>query len=164
MINLNFTLVLQILSFAILLAILNKVLFKPLMKYLDERADRIDSAHKEAEEARAEAMKLKASHEELLNEARVESERIRSHAEEEAHNQARKIQAEARDSIERSEQTSREMLSEEVRRAKEALASEVGILATEISRKILREEIDQKKHEEIIRDHLKQSWNLDKQN
>jgi F-type H+-transporting ATPase subunit b len=164
MINLNFTLVLQILSFAILLAILNKVLFKPMMKYLDERAERIESAHNEADDARAEAMKLKASHEELLNEARLEGEKIRSRAVEDAHAESRKILAEARESIERSEQTSREMLSEEVRRAKEALAGEVGALATEISRKILEDEIDQRKHEEIIREHLKRSWNLGKEN
>ena len=164
MINLNFTLVLQILSFAILLALLNKVLFKPLVRYLDERADQIDTAHKDAENARKEAMELQGAQETLLNEARVEGERIRSRAEEEAHTEARNILAEAKKSVERSEKTSREMLAEEARRAKEALASEVGALATDISMKILREEIDQKKHEQMIRQHLKESWDSESRN
>ena len=154
MINLNFTLVLQIVTFAIILALLNKVLFKPMTAYLDRRAQEISSSHSEAEKAREEAEALREKHRQLIDEARVEGERIREEAERQARAEARRIVEEARQAVERSERASRELLQEEVRRAREKLVGEVGALALEVSKKILEREIDQRKHEEIIRDYL----------
>ena len=53
--NLNFTLVLQILSFLALLSLLTKLLYRPLAKYLDERADNIRELTEGAERDRKKA-------------------------------------------------------------------------------------------------------------
>jgi len=53
--NLNFTLILQIISFLILMLILAKVFYRPLLIFLDQRADYVNGVIKKAEEEKNKA-------------------------------------------------------------------------------------------------------------
>ena len=57
MINLNWsTILLQMINFAVMVFILSRVFFKPVVRILDERASRVTQTLKEAEEREREAI------------------------------------------------------------------------------------------------------------
>ncbi len=66
----------MLLAFSILLWLLGKFAWKPIMKSLKEREDKIDDALHAADKAREDMKKLKFSNEKLLNEAKEERDAI----------------------------------------------------------------------------------------
>lgn len=76
MVNINATLIAQILNFLVLLAILAKFAYKPLLKVMDERRNRIINDLDSAEQTRLEAEELKAQYTKQLAEARQEATAI----------------------------------------------------------------------------------------
>lgn len=71
-----YTCVFALLNFLILFFILKRVLFKPVMKYIDDRNNEIETSIKESEEANAEAKELKAQYELQLKNAQAEGQKI----------------------------------------------------------------------------------------
>jgi len=57
MININYTLFMQMALFLIILFLLNVILYKPLLKAIREREDKIEGLKKEAERLKSEASK-----------------------------------------------------------------------------------------------------------
>ena len=80
MVELNGTLLIQILNFIILCAILGHYCYKPIIKILDERANRIKNDLDSAAKSRDDAAKLKESYEAQLSEAQVKANEIVSKA------------------------------------------------------------------------------------
>ncbi|MDD4599830.1 MAG: F0F1 ATP synthase subunit B [Negativicutes bacterium] len=76
MIELNGTLIAQIINFLILVAILTKVAYKPLMKALQERQERIAASIDQADRDKAAAEQLKREYQEQLAMARAEAQAI----------------------------------------------------------------------------------------
>jgi F-type H+-transporting ATPase subunit b len=76
MIDLNGTLFAQILNFLILVAILVKVAYKPLLKTLAERQARIEASLETAEQERILAQELKKEHQAQLIAARSQAQAI----------------------------------------------------------------------------------------
>ncbi len=64
------------LSFAIVLAILKKFAWKPILQGLKDREDSIKESLSSAEKARDEMAKLQSDNEKLLDEARLERDEI----------------------------------------------------------------------------------------
>ena len=115
------------LSFAILLWILSKYAWKPIMKALHERESSIDEALNSAKNAKEEMEQLKFSNEQLLKEAAKE--------------EAEKIVEAAKDSIQYEKMA-----------AITELKNQIGSLSIEIAEKILKEELSEKdKHNDLIR-------------
>ncbi|SVA75100.1 uncharacterized protein METZ01_LOCUS127954, partial [marine metagenome] len=69
-------LITQIVSFIILFFILSKLLYKPLVSLLDQRAEKIKDGLEAAERAREEAARSEESIQEQLLEARSEGQRL----------------------------------------------------------------------------------------
>ena len=84
MVELNGTLLIQIINFVILCAILGHFCYKPVLKVLDERKNRIKSDLDSAAASKADAEKLKESYEEQLRDAQAKAQEIwdRYHCEE----------------------------------------------------------------------------------
>ena len=76
MIDLNGTLLFQFVNFFILVAILAKFAYKPILKVLEDRRNKIATDISSAEEARATAEKLKADYEAQLQKAHTEAQAI----------------------------------------------------------------------------------------
>lgn len=97
-----FTLVAQVVNFLILLALLWRFLFKPVMRAMDRREEKIASRLEEAEakerEAEEEREKLRRKREELEQHERGERDRIRREAEEEKKTLLKKAREEAEES------------------------------------------------------------------
>ena len=70
------------LAFIIVLVLLKKLAWKPILNTLQERNDFIDKSLKSAEEAKVQMSQLKSDNEKLLAEARVEREKMLKEARE----------------------------------------------------------------------------------
>ena len=134
----------SLITFFILLVILKKFAWKPILGAIDERESGIKNALEAADKARMEMENLKADNERILNEARAEREamlkdareiknKMVSDAKEEAQDQASKIIAQAQEAIEN-----------EKRSAMAELKSHVASLSIEIAEKVVRQELDNK--------------------
>ena len=83
----------MLLSFSIVLVLLKKFAWKPILNTLEEREDSIQKALISAEQARSEVAELKSQKEQILNEAKLEREKIirLAHEETSAYKQEQKI-------------------------------------------------------------------------
>jgi len=136
------------LIFLIVLFILKKYAWKPILESLKEREDSIENALRAAEEAKKEMAQLKAKNEELLKEAREEKDALLA----EARKMKEKIIAEAREKANKEAKSIVEAAREQIEMEKQATLSEIkNIIATysiEIAEKVLREELSDKKKQQ----------------
>ncbi len=129
------------LSFLIVLFILKKYAWKPILNMLKERENSIDEALKSAEHAKEEMAKIKADNEKVMQEARAEREKmlkeaddmrskILADAKKEANNEASKIIESAKKEIELEKENA---LSE--------IKNKVVDLSVDIAEKILQKNL-----------------------
>lgn len=146
----------QTIAFLLLLFLLTKFAWKPVLKSIKEREDSIDQALASAEKAKAEMARLTNENEELLKAARAERDIILKEAKE----LKDKIVAEAKTQaqVEGSKliEQARKEIEEQKKRAVAELKGQVSTLSLEIARKVLEREFEsQSKQEELVADLLK---------
>ncbi|MEK6569809.1 MAG: F0F1 ATP synthase subunit B [Bacteroidota bacterium] len=143
-------------TFLILLFLLRKIAWKPLLNALQSREEKIQSSLERAEKAKEEA-------ERLLEENRTNLQR----AEYQAHQVIREGRAVAEklknEILEKANASSRRMIEqakEEIQREKEValaeLRREVVDLAIQVASKILGEELDERHHRKVVEDFLRE--------
>ena len=118
-------LVAQVISFLILLFLLKRFLWKPILKILDERKERIESEFKEIDELKADTQRMKADYEaklaviehtarEKIEHGVKEGRRLGDVIKEAAAKDAQRLIADARDVIKDEEGRARETLKEDI--------------------------------------------------
>jgi F-type H+-transporting ATPase subunit b len=136
------------LIFLIVLFILKKYAWKPILESLKEREDSIENALRSAEEAKKEMAKMQAKNEELLKQAREEKDALLA----DARNMKEKIIAEAREKANQEAKNIMESAREQIEMEKQATLSEIKNLiaaySIEIAEKVLREELSDKKKQQ----------------
>lgn len=143
-------------SFLILLFLLTKFAWKPVMKGIKDREENIQTALDAAEKAKLEMARLTNENELLLKQAREERDAIIKEAKE----LKDKIVAEAKEQAQTEGakliETARQEIETQKQRALLELKSEVSSLSLEIARTILTKEFDdQSKQEALVADLLK---------
>lgn len=142
--------VMQAVILLILILLMRKFAWKPILNALDERETGIEDALKSAENAKKEMENLQASNQKLLQEARAEREAMLKEAREmktkmiedaktEAQTEAGKLIAQAQASI----QT-------EKKAAIADLKSQVANLSIEIAEKVVKDELSNKDKQEKL--------------
>lgn len=141
----------QILIFLVVLFVLSKFAWKPMINGLNERENSIEEALLSAEKAKNEMAQLKADNEKLLAEARRERDHIlkdataaanklREEAREQASHEGARIVADAKASIDLHKKAALADIKEQVAK-----------LSVQIAEKILREKLsDDKAHKEYV--------------
>ncbi len=139
------------LSFAILLWILAKFAWKPIMKGLKEREDTIDEALNAANKARDEMKELKFSNEELLKEAKEQRDGILSDARKVKESIIEEAKEKANEEANRIVENAKESIQFEKLAAIHDMKNQLADLSIEIAEKILREELSTTdKHKKLI--------------
>ena len=142
------------LAFLLVLFILKKYAWKPIMESLKEREESIEDALRAAEEAKKEMAELQAKNEELLRQAREERDALLADArkmKEKIINEAReKANSEANVIIE----SAREQINAEKQAALVEIKNLIANYSIEIAEKILREELADKKKQQTYVDKL----------
>jgi F-type H+-transporting ATPase subunit b len=140
----------QILIFGVVVFLLGKFAWKPVVNGLKEREASIDSALRMAEETRAEMAKLKANNEQLLAEARAERDKMIR----EAKNVTDKMIADAKDKAtaesNRIMQDASEAMAQERVAVIAQMKKDVAALSIEIAEKVLRKELNDKKAQQTL--------------
>ena len=144
-----------IITFVLLLFVLKKVAWKPLLKSLHDREDFVRNTLDKAEEARKEAERLLEENRKQLERAEEESKKILT----QGRTLGDKLKAEI---VEKANQQSRQMINQakqEIERDKESalgeLRGEVASLAVQAAGKILGETLDPGKHKKLIDESIK---------
>lgn len=145
-------------AFLIVLFILAKLAWKPILSAIHEREESIDEALQSAKLAREEMANLKSSNEKLLNEARAERDAMLK----DARNTKDTIIAEARDKADAEYQKILSSAQDAIRQEKAAaiseLKSQVATLSIEIAEKVIREELkSDEKQKELIEKYLQEA-------
>ncbi len=132
-------------SFLIVLFILKKFAWKPILNMLKEREDSIEHALKAADKAKEEVSKIKSDNEKILQEARLEREKILKEADE----LGAKILADAKKDAELQAQKIAELTKKTIQQEKEnALADikqQVVDLSVDIAEKIIKQQLSSDK-------------------
>lgn len=148
--NLNATLIAQLVVFFILGWFTMKYVWPPIVKALDERSAKIAEGLAAADKAKADLALAEKKAVEELRKAREEAAQLRAAADkqiaklmEEARAESARLIAQARDAAEQEARAA-------VERIKDDLREEVARLAVLGAERILRREIDAKAHAELL--------------
>lgn len=150
LINIDKSLIVQIVNFAILLFVLHRVLYKPFLAKMDERTQAIKKSLDEAQAARAEAARQQEENASRLAAAHREAALIREQALREASDEARKQIDTAGVQARKLVDDTRAQMDAEVRRAREDLRREVAELATSVAEKLVRRSLREEDHRRIV--------------
>jgi F-type H+-transporting ATPase subunit b len=150
-------LIAQILNFVILLIILRLLLYKPVLRMLDERREKIAEGLNAAELARAEAASAQANIQEQLTAARQQGQEIVANAQ----GIATRIQEEAREQSARDREEALKRAQAEIGlerdRAIAQLRSEFADITVGAAEKVINQSLDRQSHQRIIDEALAQS-------
>ena len=152
LISLDKSLVIQAINFGILLFILIKLLYKPLLTKMNERSEAIRSSLEEAKAARAEAERERAEHAAKLQASLAEAQSIRATALKEAAEEQRRLVEGARAEAARLVEAARNEMAQDVRRARQELRQEVADLATGVAERLIRKSLRDEDHRRIVDD------------
>lgn len=158
MIDFNATLVAQIINFLILMVLLAKFAYKPLIKVLEERQKKIADSIESAELAKVEAQQLKQDYQEQLSTARKEAQGLVDKAIKLAEQSKEDILEEARQEHARILKTVQAEIAREHEQALTQLKSEVVSLSMAAASKIVAKNLDTEANAKLVNDFIE---NLD---
>lgn len=148
--NLNATLVAQLVVFFILAWFTMKFVWPPIVKALDERAKKVAEGLAAADKAKADLAHAEKKVVEEMRKARESAGDVRSSAEKQATTLIDEARAEAARIIAQAREAAETEAAAAAQRAKEALRDQVAQLAVSGAEKILRKEINAQVHAELL--------------
>lgn len=144
----------QVLNFLLLLYILNRFLFKPLLARMDERSAKIEKGLEDAEAAARDRELARAEREAAVSEARREAAALIARANKIAEDTRNEILGEARAEAERLIARAREEIQAEKERAMAELRAEVAELALAAAGKLIRANMDATTQRRLVEEFL----------
>ena len=146
--------------FTLLVLLLKKFAWKPILSAVDERNQSIKNSLAQAEKARNEMSELTANNEKIIAQAKVDRDVILK----EARDMKNEIISEAKDKASKEAEklvsTAKEQILNEKMKAITELKNHVADLSIEMAEKILRSELsDVAKQKELVKKALKESKN-----
>ena len=137
MIKIDQTLLIQFVLFVTFMLVLNRVLFRPFLKFLEERHTRIYGTQEEAERLKGKTEGMISRYEEELKEGRLRALEEKLKIREEAKRRAREMIEEVQGKIQKEIAAAREQIKKETEKALEELKGRSEEMAREVAEKIL---------------------------
>src|SRR6266508_907690 len=145
LISLDWSLLIQAVNFLLLLFLLTKLLYRPLLAKMNERTQAIQKSLDEAQQARAEfAAKIQAAH--------AEAQGIRAAALKDAADEQRRLVDAARAESARLVASARQEMDQDVRRARQELRQEVADLAIAVAERLIKKSLTDADHRRVVDD------------
>ena len=149
------TMLFQICNLFITIAIVKKLLYKPVMNVLAKRQQEIDTMYGDADQAKSDAVALKDQYTEKLSHAREEADAIVRNAVQSAEHKGEQIVTEAKDQAVYMKQKAEQEIEQEKRKAFAEVKRELSGIAVEIASKVVSREIDETDHARLGEDFIK---------
>ena len=144
----------QVVNFLILLYLLNRFLFKPVLARLDERSAKISRGLEDAETAARDRELARAEREAAVSEARKEAANMIANANKIATDTRNEILSEARAEAEKVTTRAREEINAEKERAMAELRAQVAELALAAAGRLVRSEMDGPTQRRLVEEFL----------
>jgi F-type H+-transporting ATPase subunit b len=142
------------LAFGIVIWLLGKYAWKPIMKSLHEREESIDKALHQADKARKEMEELKVSNEELLKQAKEERDEILRQAREIKEKLIEDARVKANLEAGRIVESAKASIENEKMAAMTELKNQIADLSIDIAEKLLQHELSEKKRQKAYVEQL----------
>ena len=141
-------------AFSVVLIILRKYAWKPILGALEERETSINNALSEARTARQEVSLLKVKNEELIHEVQVERDAILKEARDTRSTMVADAKNRAKEEADRMIRQAREEILGEKNAAIADIRGQVASLSIDIAEKILKSELSEEKKQKALIDNL----------
>jgi len=148
MLDFSVTLVITIINIIFLSLILRVILWKPVTKFMTERAKRVQDSIAQAEREKAQAGALLSQYEAKLKNAEAEAEAVMRKARAEAGTEAERIIAESRAAAEQTLANAKKQLEKEHEAAMELFRKEAASLVVAAAGRLVGREINSDDNEQ----------------
>ncbi|ABB37791.1 H+transporting two-sector ATPase B/B' subunit [Oleidesulfovibrio alaskensis G20] len=137
MINLDFTLLIQLVNFLVTLLVLNALLIRPIREIIKQRADKMSGLVGDTEGFLDAANQKLSNYETALSEARRNASAVRDAQKEQGLAREQELVTAASEEAQAILQASRKQVAKDVQEAMETLKGQVGALAEKATAKVL---------------------------
>jgi len=148
-------LIAQIVNFLVLLFVLWKFAYGPIVAMLEKRQKKIEKGLKDAEEAHKKLEESAELQKDILKKARIEAKDIVEKAYMQAEKSKSELAAEAKVQAEKIIVSAKAEIEQEKQKTIAEIKSEIGGLVVAATEKIVGEKIDEKKDKELIEEAIK---------
>ena len=153
--GINLTAVLwHTINFLILLFILQRFMYRPIIRMLDDRSTRIRDSLAQAEAIRVETVRLEEESRGILDQARREGQQLLAQANRSAEQTMAEARRQARIEGDRLLERARADLGRERDQAFQELHEQVADLAVTAASRVVRRSLDDSAHSELVREFL----------
>jgi F-type H+-transporting ATPase subunit b len=149
-VNINATLFAQLIVFFGLVWFTMKFVWPPIAKALDERADKIAEGLAAAERGKSDFEQAEKKVAELLSEGRNQVSEMIANAEKRAAQIVEEAKGQASTEAARITEQAKADVEQEANRAREALREQVAVLAVKGAEAILRREVNETQHAQLL--------------
>jgi F-type H+-transporting ATPase subunit b len=140
----------QMAAFLLLVFLLSRFAYRPIVKMLDERANRIRESMEQAEQIRLDNQNAAKRAQEILAQAQAETREILAQANQMSQRTIAAAQEEAREQREKILHDARAQIEADTQRAKEELRREVGRLAIQAASRVVGRSLDTPDHYRLV--------------
>jgi F-type H+-transporting ATPase subunit b len=144
----------MLVSFSLVMYILAKYAWAPIMKGIHQREDTIEKALEAANEAKKEMLQLKAGNEQLLREAKDERDALMRDARKMKEAILDEARAKGAEESARILETARENIQFEKMAAINDLKNQIASISIEIAEKLIGKELENKKQQQELTEKL----------
>ncbi|KUJ72387.1 F0F1 ATP synthase subunit B [Thiomicrospira sp. WB1] len=148
--SINATLLIQIIAFVLLIWFVNKVLWGPLSKLMEDRQKKIADGLSAAEKGKHELELAEKRAKEVLKDAKSQAQTVLSQAEKRGSEIVEDAKIKAAEEAERIKASAQAEIEQEVSRAREELRKEVSALVVDGAEKILKKEVNAATHNDML--------------
>ena len=146
--------------FVLLLILLKKFAWKPILKAVDDRNNSIKEALSSAEKAKLEMEQLSADNDKILNEARIQRDTIIKEARDIKNKTIADAKNKASIEAEKIISLAKEQIKNEKMKAMTELKNEIADISIQMAEKIIKTELkDAKSQKKLIEEDLKNQMN-----
>ena len=160
MIEINATIIAQIINFLILVILLRAVAYKPVVRLLEQRSNKIQESIDKAEADQKAAEETLAQYKQKLQEANIKAQEIIEKAEKTAQDEYDAKLLEAKKGIEQLKKAAQDDIKRDQERAATQIKGDVINISLAAAERIIGKNIDTKENERLISDFINQ---LDKE-
>jgi F-type H+-transporting ATPase subunit b len=147
----------QLFMFIVLMALLKKFAWGPLMGIMQQREEHVANEITAAENSRAEAKKLLEEQRALLKEARSEAQGLIENAKKQGDIQREEIIAVARTEAERIKESAKLEIDQQKEKAVAAIREQVASLSVLIASKVIEKELNAADQDKLINEYIQEA-------
>ena len=145
-----------ILTFLVLLGLLAKFAWRPLLKALESRQEAIKKSLDDADRAKEELARLQQESTKIIEQARIEADSILSRTRSDADRLREELKVRAKEEADTMIRNAEQQIQLQTRQALQQIRHEVGEIAVTIASKLLERNLNNEDNDRLVRETFRQ--------